>query len=418
MRIGGCLPMLCFQLASPADPAGQARNAAEAGRPERVRPLRVVIAGGGTGGHLFPGIALAEEIRSRGALNQVLFISRGNEFERAALARAGFPLQTVSVEGLKGRGLWNQARGLVQLPWSVAQSAYRLRVFRPHLVIGLGSYSAGPVVMAAWLLRIPIALCEQNTLPGITNRLLARLAERIFTSFEQTRGFDPHRVLWTGNPLRRDIVSAAVKGIPAEPAAPNRPFTVLVIGGSQGAHSINRAVAAALDRLSGRQRLFFIHQTGAADETGVREAYRRTGTGARVQAFFDDMHVQYRQADLAICRAGATTVAEITALGKPAVYIPFPFAADDHQRLNAQRMVEAGAAEMIAEEQLSAEWLSERIGFYAAHPEALARLAKRAMHLGKPDAARRIVDECYRLVEHPVTGPTTGHRVNGPTGER
>lgn len=418
MRTGGRMHTLCFQLASPVDPLGGARTAAETGRPESDRPLRVVIAGGGTGGHLFPGIAVAEEIRARGARNRVLFISRGNEFERAALARAGFPLETISVEGLKGRGLWNQARVLFHLPWSVAQSARHLRVFRPELVIGLGSYSAGPVVMAAWLLGTPIALCEQNTLPGITNRLLARLADRIFTSFEQTGGFDPHRVLWTGNPLRRQIVSAAARGAPAEPAAARRPFTVLVIGGSQGAHRINMAVAAALDRLCDRHRFFFIHQTGTADETQVREAYRRAGTGARVQAFFEDMDVQYRQADLAICRAGATTVAEITALGKPAVYVPFPFAADDHQRLNAERMVAAGAAEMIPEEQLSAERLGERIDFYAAHPEVLARLAERAARLGKPDAAQRIVDECYRLVEHQTSGRTTGQRFDGSTEER
>jgi UDP-N-acetylglucosamine--N-acetylmuramyl-(pentapeptide) pyrophosphoryl-undecaprenol N-acetylglucosamine transferase len=412
------MQMRCFQLATPDDPVAHGRAAAEAGRPVCGRPLRVVIAGGGTGGHLFPGIAVAEEFRARRACNQVLFVSRGNEFERAALARAGFPLETISIEGLKGRGLRNQARVLLQLPGSVVQSVRRLRGFRPDLVIGLGSYSAGPVVVAAWLLRIPIALCEQNTLPGITNRVLARLADRIFTSFEQTGGFDPHRVLWTGNPLRREIVSAAAQGAPAESLAAHRPFTVLVIGGSQGAHSINMAVAAALDRLSGRNRFFFIHQTGMADETQVREAYRRASTDARVQAFFDDMAVQYRQADLAICRAGATTVAEITALGKPAVYIPFPYAADDHQRLNAQCMVAAGAAEMIAEEQLTAERLGERISFYAAHPDVLAHLAERAGRLGKPDAARRIVDECYRLVEHQASGWTTGQQVNGQTGER
>ena len=417
MRTGGCMPILCFQLASPVDPAADAKAAAaEAGRPACGRPLRVVIAGGGTGGHLFPGIAVAEEIRARGACNQVLFVSRGNEFERAALARAGFTLETISVEGLKGRGLRNQARVIIHLPGSVVQSARRLRGFRPDLVIGLGSYSAGPVVVAAWLLRIPIALCEQNTLPGITNRVLARLADRIFTSFEQTGGFDPHRVLWTGNPLRREIVRAAARGTAAHPPAPHRLFTVLVIGGSQGAHSINMAVAAALERLPGRNRFFFIHQTGTADEAQVREAYRRAGTDARVQAFFDDMDVQYRQADLAVCRAGATTVAEITALGKPAVYIPFPFAADDHQRLNAQRMVEAGAAEMIAEDQLSAERLGERIGFYASHPEALARLAERAARLGKPDAAQRIVNECCRLVAGRSTGQPADGAGRGETG--
>jgi UDP-N-acetylglucosamine--N-acetylmuramyl-(pentapeptide) pyrophosphoryl-undecaprenol N-acetylglucosamine transferase len=384
------------------------------------RPLRVVLAGGGTGGHLFPGIAVAEEIRARGCAHQVLFISRGNAFERAALERAGFPLATISVEGLKGRGLWNQLRALGHLPWSLIQSIARLREFRANLVVGLGSYSAGPVVMAAWLLRIPVALCEQNVLPGITNRTLARLADRIFTSFDRTEGgFDREKVLWTGNPLRRQIVATA--GRTALPGSvPSKPFTVLVIGGSQGAHRINTALAEALDYLGDPTGFFFVHQTGAADEAMVADAYRRAGAAARVQAFFDDMAALYQKAHLVVCRAGATTVAEITAMGKAAVFIPFPYAADDHQRLNARQMVAAGAAEMITEPDLNAELLAGRIAFYAARPEVLAGMAAQAARLGKPDAARRIVDECCRLVTARSRGRgtagSTGQRANGPTG--
>lgn len=376
------------------------------------RALRVVIAGGGTGGHLFPGIAVAEEIRARRPAHQILFISRGNEFEREALARAGFPLAAISVEGLKGRRRRSQLRALGRLPAGIWQSIGRLRAFRPDLVIGLGSYSAGPVVMAAWLLGIPVALCEQNVLPGITNRVLARLADRIFTSFDQTaRSFDPGKTLWTGNPLRRQIVAAAARETPAA-GAPAPPFTVLVIGGSQGAHRINTAVTEALGHLADRQRLRFIHQTGPVDEAAVAAAYRRLGAAARVQAFFTDMAAQYLQADLVVCRAGATTVAEITALGKAAVFIPFPYAADDHQRLNARQMVAAGAAEMIAEQELNGERLAARIDFYASHPEVVAGLAARAARLGKPDAARRIVDECCRL----AAARARGQRANKPTG--
>lgn len=379
-----------------------------AGRPGRARSRRVAIAGGGTGGHLFPGIAVAEEIRARHAGHQILFISRGNEFERAALARAGFALATISVEGLKGRSRWDQLRALGRLPWGVAQSIGRLHAFRPDLVIGLGSYSAGPVVMAAGLMRIPVALCEQNVRPGITNRVLARLAARIFTSFEQTEGgLDPAKVLWTGNPLRRQIVETAGRQKPPgiERA---RPFTVLVLGGSQGAHRINTAMVAALDQLPQTAGFFFIHQTGSADERTVVEAYRRAGAASRVQSFFDDMAAQYASADLVICRAGATTVAEITALGKASVLIPYPYAADDHQTWNARRLVAAGAAEMIAEEQLSGAFLSERLGFFASHPAAVSQLAMQAARLGKPDAARRIVDECCRLLGRRVGRKTAG----------
>jgi UDP-N-acetylglucosamine--N-acetylmuramyl-(pentapeptide) pyrophosphoryl-undecaprenol N-acetylglucosamine transferase len=368
----------------------------------------VAIAGGGTGGHLFPGIAVAEEIHARHAGHQVLFISRGNKFERAALARAGFALATISVEGLKGRGRWNQLRALGRLPWGVAQSIGRLHAFRPDLVIGLGSYSAGPVVMAAGLMRIPVALCEQNVRPGITNRILARFAARIFTSFEQTEGgFDPAKVLWTGNPLRRQIVQTAGRQKPPG-IERTRPFTVLVLGGSQGAHRINTAVIAALDRLPQTAGLFFIHQTGSADERMVAEAYRHAGAAARVQSFFDDMAAQYASADLVICRAGATTVAEITALGKASVLIPYPYAADDHQTWNARRLVAAGAAEMVAEEQLSGAFLSDRIGFFASHPAAVSRLAMQAAQLGKPDAAQRIVDECCRLLGRRLGRRTAG----------
>jgi len=407
MKRGSRMQTLGFQMASPVDPEARALNAADAACPGHPRPLRVVIAGGGTGGHLFPGIAVAEEIRVRDPRNRVLFISRGNAFERSALARAGFPLATIAVEGLKGRGRWNQLRALCRVPWAIAQAAHRLREFRPALVIGLGSYSAGPVVLAAWLLRIPIALCEQNTWPGITNRVLARLADRIFIAFKQTGGgFDPRRTLWTGNPLRREIVAAAATVRPE----PHRPFTVLVLGGSQGAHRINTAVVEALDHLDDRRRFFFIHQTGPADEAMAAASYARSGTAARVQAFFTDMAVQYRQADLVVCRAGATTVAEITALGKPAVFVPFPFAADDHQRLNARRLVEAGAAELIDEQQLTGALLSARIGFYASHPEVLEGMAEQAARLGKPDAAQQMVDECCRLVEARGAARRAGRR--------
>jgi UDP-N-acetylglucosamine--N-acetylmuramyl-(pentapeptide) pyrophosphoryl-undecaprenol N-acetylglucosamine transferase len=380
------------------------------------RALRVVIAGGGTGGHLFPGIAVAEEIRARQPAHQILFISRGNEFERSALARAGFPLTAITVEGFKGRGLWNQLRMLANLPRGFAQSVGVLREFRPELVVGLGSYAAGPVVLAAWTMRIPIALCEQNTLPGITNRALARFADRIFTSFERTAGgFDPRKVVWTGNPLRREILTAAP---PADGRRADR-FTVLVLGGSQGAHRLNTAMAEALERLERPERFAFIHQTGAADETAVAEAYRRAGARAQVQAFFHDMAEPYRAADLVVCRAGATTVAEITALGKAAVYVPFPFAADDHQRLNAGQMVAAGAAEMIDEAALTGEVLAERIHYYAGRPEVLRRMAERSAALGRPDAAARIVDECYRLLAgsaRRAADRSPHQRADGPTG--
>jgi UDP-N-acetylglucosamine--N-acetylmuramyl-(pentapeptide) pyrophosphoryl-undecaprenol N-acetylglucosamine transferase len=403
-RIQGLGWLLALRHHGPATPTVRP-TAAAAGV---GRLLRVVIAGGGTGGHLFPGIAIAEEIRARSPHHQVLFVSRGNDFERAALARAGFPLEAITVEGLKGRGVWNQVRALGRLPRAVLQSACILRAFGPDLVIGLGSYAAGPVIVAAWLQRRPVALCEQNTLPGIANRSLAPLADRIYTAFEKTGGgLNPRKVLCTGNPLRREIVQAAAESHGDAAAIRAEKFTVLVIGGSQGAHGINAAVVDALDRLRPRERFDFVHQTGTADEAMVHAAYRRTGITGRVQAFFDDMAAQYGRADLVICRAGATTVAEITALGKAAIFIPFPHAADDHQSLNARCLVATGAAEMIAEAELSGGMLAERVTFFATHPDALRGLAEKSALLGKPDAARRIVNDCVELIARRTGQPAT-----------
>jgi UDP-N-acetylglucosamine--N-acetylmuramyl-(pentapeptide) pyrophosphoryl-undecaprenol N-acetylglucosamine transferase len=412
---GPRLHALHLQLAASPVPGDAAAAGSRLAADGAEAPPAVVLAGGSTGGHLFPGVAVAEEFRECDARSRILFISRGTELERRVLGQAGFPLECISAAGLKGRGLWNQLRALCSLPRGVLQSRRLLKAFKPDIVIGLGSYAAAPVVAAARLQKMPIVLCEQNTLPGITNRLLARTAERIYTSFEKTGGgFDRERVIWTGNPLRRDIVKAAMDRVTAAPAgsSPDR-FTVLVIGGSQGAHSINLAVTAAIEHLAPLERLFFVHQTGTADEETVRSTYLRHGVAGRVQAFFDDMAAQYRQADLVICRAGATTVAEITALGKAAIVIPFPHAADDHQRLNAAQLVAKGAAEMITEDVLDGARLAERIRFYAGTPAALRAMADQAAQQGRPEAAKRIVEDCCRIIAR----RRLGRRANGSTND-
>ncbi|MEJ5359453.1 MAG: undecaprenyldiphospho-muramoylpentapeptide beta-N-acetylglucosaminyltransferase [Desulfobacterales bacterium] len=361
--------------------------------------LKIAIAGGGTGGHLFPGIAVAEEFRRRHPETRVLFLSRGNELERRALEHAGFPLATIAVEGIVGRGRFRQLRALAKLPRACLQAGRHLRAFRPDLVLGLGSYSAGPVVIAARLLGIPIALCEQNSRPGATNRLLARFADRVFVAFPQTVGsFPAGRALWTGNPLRRGVLAAREPRSPS-PSPPERGFTLLVLGGSQGAHRLNTAMLEALPFLEGvRGRLRVLHQSGAADEEAVRGAYARAGFSARVEAFFHDMGDIYRRADLVVCRAGATTIAEITALGRAAIFVPFPHAAADHQTENAARLVEAGAAEMIAEGELNGQRLAGRLLALMQAPALLSERGRRAAELGKPEAACAVVEECLRLI--------------------
>ena len=361
-----------------------------------TKALRIVLAGGNTGGHLFPGLAIAQEFIARNKRNTIVFVSTGNALERSVLNETGFTLETIAAGGIKGRGLWNQAKAALKIPKGIIESVRILKDYKPDLVVGLGSYSAGPVVVGAWLLRIKIALQEQNILPGITNRILARFADRIYVSFEDTKTrFEPQKVKLTGNPVRRELLNNCQSH---EIIRGSKSFCVLVIGGSQGAHSINTAIIEALDYLAQKENLFFIHQTGSADEQIVSAAYQRRNIAARVQSFFRHMAPLYQQADLIICRAGATTVAEVTAMGKAVIFIPFPFAADDHQALNAGMLAREGAAEMILQKDLSATVLSQKIEYYAAQPQALKAMAARAGQLGHPDAARAIVDDCYELV--------------------
>jgi len=366
---------------------------------ETTRPIRVVIAGGGTGGHLFPGIAVAEEVVGRNPHSQVLFIGTGRDFETSVLTANGFKHVAIRVQGLKGRGLWNQFKTLMILPFSLIASARILNDFKPDLVMGVGGYSAGPVVAAARMSGIRTAIQEQNILPGITNRMLSRFADRLYLSFKETKGMAsiPKAVV-TGNPVRREFLDlAASKG--GEQSKRDKRFTVLIAGGSQGAHAINMAILDSLGHLAQSKRFSFIHQTGAMDEDQVRKAYAGSRIDHTVKAFFNDMVRQYQKADLVICRAGATSVAELTVLGKPVIFVPYPFAADDHQRLNAESLVKAGASELIVQEDLTGKLLAQRIEHYADTPAELLHMAAQAGKLGRPHAARAIVDDMYELIK-------------------
>jgi UDP-N-acetylglucosamine--N-acetylmuramyl-(pentapeptide) pyrophosphoryl-undecaprenol N-acetylglucosamine transferase len=366
-----------------------------------TKALRVVIAGGGTGGHLFPGIAIAQEFLEKNAENNILFVGTGKPFEISILSETGFAHKRITAEGFKGRGVWHQLVSISKVPKGIIESILILKDFKPHIVIGVGGYSAGPLVMGARLLGIKIVLHEQNILPGITNRILSRFADRIYVSFAETiMGVTPKKIRFTGNPVRKEIVQCAETSRNKDMQAPKKEkkFTILILGGSQGAHRINMALLEALLYLENRKNIFFVHQTGTQDETQVKQRYDEYGIENDTRAFFKDMSLQYQNADLIICRAGATTVAEIKAVGKGVIFIPFPFAADNHQVLNARSLEKAGAAEMILEKNLSGKALAERIDFYVQRPEALQQMASRSRDLGRVDAAAMIVDDCYELV--------------------
>jgi UDP-N-acetylglucosamine--N-acetylmuramyl-(pentapeptide) pyrophosphoryl-undecaprenol N-acetylglucosamine transferase len=361
--------------------------------------LRIIFAGGGTGGHLFPGIAIAREFENRCPGTRVLFVSSGRPIEEKVLAKTGFETAMIRVEGIKGKSFWSKLKSALILPRGGFGAIALLFRFKPDMVMGLGGYSAGPLIMAAWALRIPRAICEQNQLPGVTNRILSHFSNRIYVSYKDTGLNAPEeKIRIFGNPVRREIIKK-LQEERQEARMRKQKFTVLILGGSQGAHGLNMAVVDALGHLAHPNQFRFVHQSGAADAPVVARTYDDRQIAHTTAAFFDDMASLYRDADLVICRSGATTIAEVTIAGCSVIFVPFPHAADNHQVFNAKPLVDEGAAEMILESDLSGRLLAERIEFYAGHPEVLARMKAKIKAFGNPDAAARIVEDVYQLLE-------------------
>lgn len=360
--------------------------------------LRVMIAGGGTGGHLFPGIALAEEIRSRGG--EVRFVGTQRGIEARVLPDLGWDLDFIEATGIKGRGALGLLRGLLKLPGAWWQSMGIIRGFRPDLVLGVGGYASGPLVATAAMMRIPTAIMEQNSVPGITNRILGRVVSRVFCSFEDSGYFPQRRVVLTGNPIRKELLAKLTGDAEAQAGHPPRLF---VFGGSQGARALNRTMLQAIPMLLQQlPELEIWHQTGKADFDEVLAGYQQLGLGeprVRVAAFIRDMAAPYRWADLVLCRAGATTVAELAAVAKPAVLIPFPHATDNHQELNARALVDCGAAVMQRESEWTVDGLSGLLASLLSSPSRLAKMRKAMRTAARPDAAATIYDEIVQLVK-------------------
>ncbi|MBI5494236.1 MAG: undecaprenyldiphospho-muramoylpentapeptide beta-N-acetylglucosaminyltransferase [Deltaproteobacteria bacterium] len=360
--------------------------------------MRLIIAGGGTGGHLYPGIALAEEFRARGG--EVLFVGTERGIEVRAVPKAGFPLELINVTGLKRMGVVKTLLSLGRLPGSFLQAQGIIRKFQPDVVVGVGGYASGPMVLTARLLGLVTAVLEQNSIPGMTNKVLGRFVQRVYGQFEANRPFFPAgRFERAGNPIRASIAAkAGAQGT-----------GILVLGGSQGAKALNDKVPGALAAaFKGTPPIPVLHQTGEKHVEDTTRAYADAGVQAEVSAFIDDMGAAYAAARLCICRAGATTVAELTALGKPAVFIPFPFAADDHQTFNAREMQDAGAAVLCAEKDLTAETLGNTVRDLLETPGKLELMADKARALGRPRAAQEIADALAALV--------TGAGATAPTG--
>jgi UDP-N-acetylglucosamine--N-acetylmuramyl-(pentapeptide) pyrophosphoryl-undecaprenol N-acetylglucosamine transferase len=352
--------------------------------------MRLLLCGGGTGGHLFPAVAVAEEWLAAGG--EVLFVGSGRKTEQEVLGRLGLPWRGISVTGLQGRGL-RGAAGLFRLPVALAQSLAIIRGFRPDVVLGVGGYSSGPVVVAARLMRLPCAVQEQNAMPGLTNRLLGRLVQAAFVSFPDTQSFFPRgKARLAGTPVRRALLEGKA------PGKETGKLGLFIFGGSQGAHSINVAAAGMLPHLEDmKSNLEIIHQTGEQDLAEVSAAYEARSFQARVLPFIHDMASAYGAADLVVCRAGATTLAELAALGKPSLLIPYPHAVGNHQELNARAFEQAGAAEVILNRDLEPGRLAGRIRALLEDGGSRAQMAAAARGLARPEAARTIAEELGRL---------------------
>ena len=363
--------------------------------------LAVVIAGGGTGGHLYPGIAVARELLRRVPEATVTFAGTERGIESRVVPREGFVLDTLRSAGLKGTSPAALVRGLGLLPLSAADAWRIVSRRKPDLVIGVGGYSSGPVVLAAAVRRIPTMLLEQNAVPGLTNRLLARVVSAAAVTFESSASFFGRRGFVAGNPIRAEFLESGTEesesgaGVEAGTA----PARVLIFGGSQGAHAINLAMVEAAPRLAAhRGGMAITHQTGERDLERVRDGYRAAGLAARVEPFLYQMDREMKAADIIVCRAGATTIAELTAAGKPAVLIPLPTAADDHQRKNAEVLAAAGAADLIEQKDLTGVRLADRILALVADRTRRDTMAAAARRFAKPEAARVIVDKALELV--------------------
>jgi len=357
--------------------------------------MKVVIAGGGTGGHLFPGIALAEEVVTRHPSNEVLFVGTARGLEARVVPQRGFPLELIDVTGVKGKGIAGFVGGVLKLPRAIARCVQILRDSRADIVVGVGGYASFPMVVAAFLRGTPTAIQEQNALPGLTNRLLGRIADAVFVAFDEAARFFPARKTQNvGNPIRKALMENFLR-----PQETHERFRILIFGGSQGARAINLAAAEAATVLAPlRERLRILHQTGSSDRETVQQAYAAAGIEAEVVEFIDDMSQAYARSDLVICRSGATTLAELTVCKKAAVLIPFPYAADNHQEVNARSLVDKGAALMILQRDLTGARLAEEIRALIEHPDRLRKMEKAAGLLGRPEAAKEIADVCVNLV--------------------
>ena len=376
--------------------------------------MKVLIAGGGTGGHVYPGIAVAEEIGRLYPDAAVVFVGGRRGVEALAVPEAGFPIRFVLTRGFPRRAWWRWPAAVVVNFVGFLQSLWVVMSERPDVVFGTGGYVSGPLSLAAVLLRRPLLLQEQNSIPGLANRWLARVADEVHLSFTEARVYFARKdnLKVTGNPVRSFILGGdRAGGLVEFGLADGRP-TVFIFGGSRGARRINEAAVDAMRRLKGRVDVQFILQTGREDFEATRQAVESEQLPARVVPYLRQIHLAYAVADLVVCRSGAMTLAEIAACGTPAILVPYPHAAHNHQEINARNLVERGAASLVLDRELNGERLAKEIAHLLADRQTLRRMSAHARTFARLDAAERLA----RSLERAAAGRRPTHASEDPSG--
>lgn len=354
--------------------------------------MKVLIAGGGTGGHVFPGIAVAEELRRSRRDADIVFVGGRRGLEAVVVPEAGFRIRYILARGFARGAWWRWPVAAIANAIGVLQALAIVAMERPDVVLGTGGYVSAPVAVAAWLLRRPLLIQEQNSVPGLANRWLARLADEVHLSFVEARTYFARKdhLKVTGNPIRAYVLSGEKSAAYAEFGLQAGKPTLFVFGGSRGAHRINEAALDAMRRLKGRVEVQWILQTGREDYDWAKGIVEREGLPAKVMPFLTRIHLAYAAADLVVCRSGAMTLAEISACGTPAILVPYPYAAHDHQLTNATNLVDRGAAAMILDRELTGERLAQEIAHWLSDRPALSQMSSNARRFARPDAAEKI----------------------------
>lgn len=363
--------------------------------------MKIIIAGGGTGGHIFPGIAIADEVLRRDESAEVTFVGTEYGIERSVVPQEGYSIRFLRAEGIVGKSITEKIKAGIKVILSIIDSYRIIKELKPEAIIGVGGYASFGMVLTGRLFSIPTMITEQNSIPGLANRMLGKFVDAVCVTYHESLSFFPkEKIHITGNPLRQGIINGDREKAYDLFSLERDRFTILVFGGSRGATRINRAVCDAFHHLMGlRDRIQFLHQTGQSDIEWVRESYRRWGFKGTVTPFIYEMAEAYAVSDLVISRAGATTLAELTAVGRPAILIPYPFAAARHQEENARRLSEAGAARMILDDDLSGDTLSEEIKEFFNNDGLRKEMEMTSRSLGRPDAARQVVDVLMSLIK-------------------